>query len=369
MMLTFISCQGNKEESTQGNTPKSTSSGERSQLVTLTKAQKKEVGIETGKLKETEITSELSCNGKIEVSPNYIATIIPPVKGFIKELYYKEGDYVEKGTKLARLSHPEYLRIQENYLAVKSQAEYYEQEYKRQGELAVEKAASLKKMQKAKANYHETNARLQSLKELLGLLNIPLNKVENGSFSSNVYLHAPVSGYITDLYSNVGKIADENNPVYEIMNMNHIRLHLNIYEKDIAGVETGQKVTFTLAKNPQENYTTRINYIGNKINPEKQTFSVYSNLKSNSAFRHGLYVNAKVIQASEKSHVLPNEAIVRIEGVPHVFVAHPKGYAPQKVQTGKRNETYTLIKNFKELTDKKIVTKGAYFLNGVLSLE
>ena len=58
------------------------------------------------------------------------------------------------------------------YLENKSELDYYQEEYKRQGELTVENAASIKKLQQAKANYYKFEASYQSLKAQLELLGV-----------------------------------------------------------------------------------------------------------------------------------------------------------------------------------------------------
>jgi cobalt-zinc-cadmium efflux system membrane fusion protein len=225
-------------------------------------------------------------------------------------------------------------------------------------------------MQKAKADYEESKARLQSLTKLLDLMHIDPEKISEGNLFSDIYLYAPVNGHITKVYSNTGKLADENNPVYELMDMNHLRLHLNIYEKDISKISKGQTVKFSLANSSDNTHTAKIDYTGNKITSEKRTVSVYSELKdTDKKFKHGMYVDADILIHSKTRHVLPNEAVVRIDGTPHIFIARSNGYEPFKVKPGKSLETYTEINNYKELLSKEIVIKGAYFLKGEISLQ
>lgn len=371
ILFILFSCNKTNNEKDQAKPePLETRDQPSGQYITLTKNQGNEADIQKGTLQKKNVSEKISCNGIIKVSPAHIVTVIPPVKGYIKELYHKTGDYVKKGARLARLSHPGYLKIQEEYLSVKSQADYYEQEYKRQGELAVEEAASMKKMQKAKANYEEYHARFQSLKMLLKKLNLNPEKIENGELSSDIYLYAPMNGHITELFLNRGKISDENNPVFELMNMNKVILKLNVYEKDVSDLTIGQQVQFSIVKNPDHKYSAKIKNIGNKIDEQKRTFPVIASINNPvNQFKHGLYVNADILLSSKAKYVLPNEAIARIEGKPFVFVIKENGYAPVEVKIGPRGEHFTEIINYEDLQNQKLVVKGAYFLSGELSLE
>ena len=363
IFLLLFSCNTNSEENPNSAEQKNQVQKENNSFVTLTVEEEKEAGIQTAKIEEKEVKEKVSCEGIVEVLPNFKVTVIPPLKGFIKEFYYKPGDYVKKGAKLVRLSHPEFLRIQEEYLSIKSRAEYFKTEYERQGELAVEKAASLKKMQKAKTDYSESDARLQSLKQKLNMLNIDPDKIKEDELISDIYLYAPISGYITEMNSNIGEIADENNPVYEIINMNHLRLQLDVPEKEVAGLSEGQGVEYTLATKRNKVFDSKITDIGNKVDKENQTLPVYAAIqKPGKQFKHGLSVKADVVVASQSRYVLPNKAIVEIEGAPHVFFKEEQRYKPFKVKTGEQHKNYTVIENHEPLTSKEIVIEGSVYL-------
>ncbi len=367
ILLSFLACTGNTNQESDSD-KKSVEDGEQTNSsVKLTKKQKKEASIQTAGLEKKEFTKKISCTGTIEASPKHIVTVIPPVKGYIKELYHQNGDYVSKGDKLVRLSHPRYLTIQRNYLSAKTRTEYYEKEYKRQGELAVEKAASLQKMQNARADYEESRAKLQSLSQMLNMMNIDPETIKEGGLYSKIHLYAPINGYITEVYSNTGNLADEDNPVYEIMNMNHLRLHLQIPEDKIAKISEDQPVKFLTLISPEKTFNTKIDYIGKKVDADKKRISAYSYLEnSEMKFKHGMNVNAHLLIDREKEHALPNEAIVRIDQKPYIFLALDRGYKLFELKTGKETENYTAIKNYQNLLTKKIVTKGAHFLKDQL---
>jgi len=363
IFLLLFSCNNNSEEKTESTGQKPEVQNKNSSLVTLTEMEERESEIQTGTIGENEVKKNISCNGVIEVLPNYIVTVIPPFKGYIKDFYHETGDFVKKGAKLVRLSHPRFLKIQEEYLSIKSQSEYYKTEYERQGELAVEKAASLKKMQKAKADYSESQARLQSLKQKLKMINIDPEKIKEGELIPDICLYAPISGYITEMNSNIGKMADENNPVYEIMDMNHLRLRMNVPETEVAQLSKGQRVEYTLVTNGDKTYTSKITDIGNKVNKKERTLPVYADIQSpGKQFKHGLSVSAKIVVSIQHQYALPDEAIVDIEGAPHVFIKEENSYKPFRVKTGPQNGGYTVIENYDPLTSKEIVIEGSVYL-------
>lgn len=370
ILLLLNSCSGNSNQESESE-EKLTKDREITDVsLTLTDAEHKKADIQTSGLEKRQFAEQLSCTGTIEVSPNHVVTVIPPVKGYIKELYHQSGDYVTKGDKLATLSHPRYLTIQQNYLSAKTRADYYEKEYKRQGELAVEKAASLKKMQHAKADYEEARARLQSLSQLLNMMNIDPATIKEEELHSNMLLYAPINGYITEVYSNAGRLADEGNPVYEIMNMNHLRLHMHVPGNKAGKISEGQSVRFTLTDSSNKNFNSTIDYISKKVNADKNRISVYAQLKhSSKKFKHGMNVNAHILIATKTKYALPKKAIVKLGEKRYIFLELNSGYKLYELTTGSETENYTAIKNYNSILTKKIVTEGTDYLKDKLTVQ
>jgi len=113
---------------------------------------------ETTSLQQKEMPKRIQCTGVVRAHPHDIAVVSAPMKGFVRELNHQKGQQIRRGETVAQLSHPAYLELQQQYLSAKSHMEYYRQEYQRQGELAVDEAAPLKKVQKAKASFLDHQA-------------------------------------------------------------------------------------------------------------------------------------------------------------------------------------------------------------------
>jgi len=109
--------------------------------IQLSPEQIKASGIKTGKVEKKYISEMLECSGQIQVSPNDKAIASTVLNGFIKDVYVKEGDFIKAGSALVSITHPDFISLQQQYLESKSQVDFYEKEFKRQGELTVENAA------------------------------------------------------------------------------------------------------------------------------------------------------------------------------------------------------------------------------------
>ena len=175
-------------------------------VLRLSPDQAEQAGIETGKMEYRDMGGLLECTGIMEALPQNIADVTAPVGGLVKSCPCHSGDYVSAGQCIAVLEHPDYIKIQQDFLETKSQWEYYKEDFKRQGELTVENASSIKTMQQAQASFKATEVRLFALRSQLKLLGIDADSLNIGNISSTVNLTAPISGIYHRTEDQPGKI-------------------------------------------------------------------------------------------------------------------------------------------------------------------
>ncbi|MBU8892944.1 MAG: efflux RND transporter periplasmic adaptor subunit [Bacteroidales bacterium] len=317
----------------------------------------------TARIEKKEIAETIECSGTIEVPPENIATVSPIIGGFIKTLNYYPGDVVEKGATLAYLQHSDFINLQQQYIEAKSQADYYKEEYKRQGELTVENAASIKKMQKAKADYLSTEATYKSLKSQLELLGVNTENIEKGDFVKEFKLVAPIKGSISQLNANTGTYASSENFVYEIINSNILNVNMNIFEKDISKVKVGQKVQFNILNNDKQ-FVSKVKRAGIKIDKSNRTTLVQGIIDNkNQYLKPGMYVSAFISINEKEAFVIPIEAIVDQNGESFIFLKKDLSFKKIKIEKGFEYGCFFEIRNpDKELLSSEIVIKGTYYL-------
>ncbi len=359
IFASIVSCSEKKNSEQTGETE----AGKSSEVLALSKEQIELAKISTSKLEKRMISESIKCTGSIEVLPQNIASVSPLINGFVKTINYSTGSYVEKGAVLATLYHPDFITLQQNYIEAKSQAEYYEQEYKRQGELTVENAASIKKMQQAKSDYLSSEAIYKSLKSQVKLLGINTDVIEKGDFATEFKLISPIQGRVSQLNANVGKHISPDEVVFEIINESELYLNLTIFEKDIRKVKSGQRIAFHLLNDDQV-YESKVSRIGVKVNENNRTTSVQGVLKnSNRELKPGMHVVASLFISEKEVFAIPTEAIVETENKSYVFIQDNEQFKMMEVELGREQEQFTEIKNVNvALQDAKIVTKGTYYL-------
>lgn len=84
--------------------------------VMLTDTQMAMAGVVFGDFDTLNTSGFVQVNGVLDLPPQNIAAISAPMAGFVKKANYLVGDHVQKGDVLAEMEHPDYLKIQEDYL-------------------------------------------------------------------------------------------------------------------------------------------------------------------------------------------------------------------------------------------------------------
>ncbi len=366
LLILAFSCKPGKEEN-ENPTPESLNINK----INLSQQQEELAGIELGQIKKQLISEIVECSGNIEVPPQSLASVNAPLGGFVKEAKYYVGNFVSKGTLLAVLEHQNYIELQQKFLEAKSSIEYYQEEYKRQGELTVEDAASMKKLQKAKADFENYEAVFLSLKSQLEMIGINPDDIKINGITSTIEIKSPINGYISKLNANIGKYVNENESLYEIVNKEHLHLHLKIFENDILKIQTGQHIKFSLPGNKNEIYEAVVNTIGQDVDETERTINIHAHLtENNSVFRPGMFVNAIIQLSGDSVYSLPSEAIISADNQNFIFIRDNNGFTKIPIEKGiEQNNLVEIINPPQELLNAEIVTKGAYYLNAEIESE
>ncbi len=362
----FLGCKNNKPVDTETG---DSASDENS--VILNQDQMKLANISIGKLEKRVLSETVECNGTVESPPGSVALVSAPIGGFIKQAYFLPGSYVSRGTVIAILEHPDYIRLQQEFLETKNQLELYQEEFKRQGELTVENASSIKKMQQAQADYRITEVQYLSLKAQLKLIGLNPDSLHIDGIKTTIQVMAPISGTISRVNASIGKYTGPDEMIYEIVNNSNLHLHLDIFEKDISKIKKGLKVNFWPVSTPDQKYIATVNAVGQKLDKESNTFSVHSHIKSgHDQLKTGMHVYAEILLSEDSVYSLPLDAVLTSENNYFIFLADDSVFTRYDIIPGTQQSGYIELVNLPDsVTGKDIVISGAYYLNAELEAE
>ncbi|GCC50285.1 efflux RND transporter periplasmic adaptor subunit [Chryseotalea sanaruensis] len=336
-------------------------------VLQLTPAQAVSLKIEVGKADSTILKESLEARGQLDVPPQNIVSIMAPLGGFVKSTNMLQGMKIKKGEVLAILEHPDYIKLQQDYLEKRSQLAYLEAEYIRQEELQQQNANALKTAQQAKANYEGTKAMVAGLEAMLQLAHISIPALQQGNIQPTIKLLAPSNGYITKVMVNAGRYVQETEVLFELVNMEHIHAELKIFEADISKIKEGQKV---MLSSPafQESVLANVFLIGKSIG-EDRTIQVHCHLvKEDESFIPGSYVTATIDVGQRSGITLPAEAIIHYEGKDYAFIElGPDRYQAIVLTIVENSQDKVMISLAdKNQADQKFVIKGVFQLLGLL---
>lgn len=339
--------------------------------VELTNEQIKTIGLTIGEMEELKITGFIKANGVLDLPPDEIATVTAPANGFVQYTKgeYLIGSYVKQGTVLARLEHPDYLQLQQDYLEVVAQLEFSRQEVARQQELNDANAGVLKSLQEATSVLKRQEAQAQGLAAKLRYLGIDPNRVADGNLYSTIAITAPISGYITAVKINRGLFVRPEETLYEIVNNQHIHLELDVFESSIAEVRKGMRISFTVPSLGTKIFEGEVRLVGRSFDPENKTVRVHGHIEGKHPdFIRGSYVEAKIWNDAATAKALPEGAIVSEDGLNYLFVqeeATPDGMHFRRiaVKVGEKDDGFVAVEPLEVLPEGTLfVTSQAYYL-------
>ena len=358
-LLLACTATKNKEQKTATSSLKQDSAIENK--VRLTEDQLKTANISIGQVQNIDMHKVLKVNGLIDVPPSNIVSVSIPMGGYLKKTNLIPGMFVKKGALLAVIEDPVYIQLQQDYLTAKSRLEYLEADFNRQRDLNTTKSTSDKIYQLAKSDFESQKYLVKSLHEKLKLIGIEPAQLNEATISRAINFNAPISGYITKVNVNIGKYVTATDVLFEIVDPSDLHLRLIVFENDASSLKIGNEVLFTTNNDLSKKHKAHIAVITPNINEERTT-EVHCHLVNEQVKLYpGTYVNAEVALNNVKVAALPEEAIVKWENKPFVFVKQAdQSYKLVSVDIGVTTNGFVEVKT--DLKGQDIVLKNAYTL-------
>lgn len=348
-----------------------------SSTTSLSKAQMQAVGVVLGKVENKELTSTIQANGVLKVPNNSRANISSIYGGIIQSINVEIGDNVKKGQVIATIANPQFVQLQEEYLAASSKLLFAEQEHQRQNDLNKGNAGALKNLQNATAELDMLRSKQSSLKQQIILMGINPTNISSSNLKPVISVTSPLSGTVSNLYAIIGAYVDATSPIAEIVDNASLHLDLHIFEKDLPLLKIGQVIHFTLTNNPVTEYDAKIYSIGSSFESESKTISVHCDVTGNKqGLIDGMNISAIVSLNNVTQPAVPNDAIVNANNKDYVFIVKNSektdstnfNFERIEVVKGISNMGYTAITFVKNIPENTtIVSKGAFFINAKLT--
>ena len=172
--------------------------------ITLTEAQIKAAGIQTGAIQRHMLNSELKVNGLVDVPPQNIISVSFPLGGYLKSADLLPGMHVSKGEVIAIMQDQSLIQLQQDYLIARAKLEYLEKDYERQKMLNENKVNADKIFQQANADFTSQKVLVKGYEEKLRLIGINPEKLNDKTISRTVPIYSPINGFVSKVNINIG---------------------------------------------------------------------------------------------------------------------------------------------------------------------
>jgi len=331
----------------------------------------KTMNIQFGDFSEIKINDYVIATGTLGLPPNALTSVSAKSNGFIKNSNkYVEGSYVKKGVVMAYLENSEFIQHQQKYLEVAAELVFDQQELTRQKTLVAANAGIEKNVQRLQSEVNIKNATLKGIAKQLAYLGINVDNLSPDNIIESVPIYAPMGGYITSIKMHNGMYVRPELELMEIVNADHLHLELDIFEKDIANIKAGQKISYTVPALGNTVYDGEVHILSKEFNTENKTVRIHGHLeKKRPKFIKDLFVDAKIWLNDQTVQALPEKAIIKDGASSYIYVANDKTdkdelkFEQLMVIPGTTDKGFTSVKLIDKIPDgMKIVTDGAYYV-------
>ena len=272
-----------------------------------------------------------------------VNNIMPQSGGRIRKINVEVGDYVNKGQVLAEMD-----RLQLDQLELQIQND--EAEFQRLKTLYQQGGVAKSDYEAAELSYKVRKSNYQNVKE-------------------NTILRSPITGFVTARNFDQGDMFSMSAPIFTVQQVIPVKLLVGISESEYSKVKKGDAVKLTVDAIPGRTFNGKVERLYPTIDAATHTFKVEVVVNnSDKVLRPGMYARVSVNFGNLKHIVVPDQAVVRLEGTGQRFVYilnedSTVTYVP--VTLGRHmGSTYEILEGLEE--GQLVVTKGqATLKNGV----
>jgi len=370
LMLLYISChKGNT--STQTDVSADSTGMSSNSLITVTRDQFVQAGMQLGELGNFNAAEIIISNGYIDVPSQNRSRISTYLGGYVTLADLLPGDHVHRGQELASLENIEYLKLQQSFLEAREKLVYLKSVYEAQSTLNQENVSSRRNFLEAQSDYLTMQANYESLAKQLQLIHIDPDHVEADNLKTSISLKAPFNGYITQINVVNGMYVNPSDVICEVVNTDHMHLEMKVFERDLLKLRKGQAIEFRVPEASKNSYAGEIILIGKSVEGNERTISVHAHILNEGSLNliPGMYVEARIKTQERMLSGLPSEALLKGEGMDYVLVKKTENdnqiiFQKVSVDVGEKHEDWFEVRNSAILAQagQQILVKGVFNL-------
>lgn len=314
--------------------------------VTISPRIEQNLGIRTAAVQTGQLDNSVNAVGAIAWNERDLTTLQARATGYVEKLHVKATlDPVRKGQALLDLYVPDWVAVQEDYLALQHM----------QGDnLAPLREAALARMRQA------------------GMDSQQIAQVKKaGKVQARITLYSPMNGVVTELNAREGMTVMPGTTLMQLNGLDTVWSYAEVPESQAALVRPGQKVTATSPSLPGKTFEGKVGAVLPQVDAQTRTLKARLELDNTThTLVPGMFVNMAFSDRQSRSALLvPTEALIRTGQRTLVMVAEKQGqYRPVEVTTGAGTENQTeILAGLK--AGQEVVVSGQFLIDSEASLK
>lgn len=334
--------------------------------VTLTAAQIKSAGIETGAVQSQTMNDVLKVNGLVDVPPQNIVSVSFPLGGYLKNTTLLPGMHVNKGQVIGVIEDQGLVQLQQDYLMAQARLRFLQQEYDRQKELSDQQVSAAKTFQQVQSDFAAQKVLVKGFAEKLRLININPGSLSENNISRSVPMYSPINGFVSKVNVNIGKFVNATDVLFELINPDDIHAALTVFEKDMPKIKIGQLVKVSFVDEPGREYDCEVILVTRNVDVNRSGIIHCHFIKRPGNLLPGMFLNATIHIENVPSLTVPEEAVVRYGNQQYIVQANGNNnFQLVTVETSIRDKDRIAVSSKNTvLKDMQVVTKNAYAVLG-----
>lgn len=360
-----------------------------SKEVVLTQAQEKEADLSFAKVQEELMDVIITIPAEFKAILNLSSKIYMPVDGKVKDVLVEQGQIVKKGQALAIIQSDYLGQIQSEVLQnliqndadikmAGSELTLSKHAFEREKFLLDKKITSVAEYEMAKKQFEQAqinlnsqiikkNATISVYKQRLAMYGCDTTSINKLLATRKIYPYltarASKDGIVLSRSVNPDEFVFANNEMFQVADLSKIWLVGNVFDKDIANVKVGDKIT----AQSEDLYNVQgvVTYVAPQINLETRALEIRAEVDNKDCLiKPNLYAKMSIITGSKQALVVPVSAVQKYGESNLIFVrSKPYTYVEKIVEIGEKNDKYAEIKSGLS-KDDEVVTNGSFYVLG-----
>lgn len=342
----------------------------------ITREQLDAANVKFAVAQEQTLDRTISVGGRMTFDDLHVTHVFSPVNGRVVEVLAKLGQRLPAGAPLIKLASPDVGSSVSDLLKAKADVTAAQHEYRRQQELYAVHASSEKDYEAAEGNYRKAKAEYERAQQKALLLRTGVidsvkqeytlrSRIAGEVIARNVNPGVEVQG----LYSG----ANAPQELFTIGELDPIWVMADVYEMNLADMETGAVVSVKLPAFPDETFSGKVDWISDVLDPIMRTAKVRCILSNAShKIKPEMYQRVTISIPGHKVLAIPRRAVLRLGGHTVVFVtagSTPDGKIVLKqrrvvVNEEQMGDVLPVIEGLK--AGETIIVEGAILIAGLV---